>query len=350
MFLQTQTACIGTSIAKRPTHFGIDHTSNHSCCSLKLIHKNFNEGSWQMFSIVFHIILNGKKHQHNTSTSNPIYGCFPIFKWDDLGGKNPDFWFNTHMDNIWSFSSSICAPDEEWASRPSLSPDGQRWQARHVAKHHGMFGWRLGVNPKIRVVNPPKWMVYFMENPINMDDLGVPLFLDQSQKISKICWHLRCSRRCFFLSLPLQHMKNSQHSFVVNSTCIKQKKTQRAPEALYHSGPAKSGIGYDEAANPWEFSAGRFIHRLHGGWKMFFTVLDKIEHEINVCNMCFKLNNHLIIHFRWCVQFESYYHFTSKFPENKTNINKSLWKTKSKSVSMEVTNLSCPTCNKGRYA
>ena len=25
---------------------------------------------------------------------------------------------------------------------------------------------------------PPKWMVYFMENPIKMDDLGVPLFLE----------------------------------------------------------------------------------------------------------------------------------------------------------------------------
>ena len=24
----------------------------------------------------------------------------------------------------------------------------------------------------------PKWMVYFMENPIRMDDLGVPLFLE----------------------------------------------------------------------------------------------------------------------------------------------------------------------------
>ena len=24
----------------------------------------------------------------------------------------------------------------------------------------------------------PKWMVYFMENPIQMDDLGVPLFLE----------------------------------------------------------------------------------------------------------------------------------------------------------------------------
>ena len=25
---------------------------------------------------------------------------------------------------------------------------------------------------------PPKWMVYFMENPIKIDDLGVPLFLE----------------------------------------------------------------------------------------------------------------------------------------------------------------------------
>ena len=24
----------------------------------------------------------------------------------------------------------------------------------------------------------PKWMVYFMENPIKMDDLGIPLFLE----------------------------------------------------------------------------------------------------------------------------------------------------------------------------
>ena len=29
----------------------------------------------------------------------------------------------------------------------------------------------------------PKWMVYFMENLINMDDLGVPLFLETSISI-----------------------------------------------------------------------------------------------------------------------------------------------------------------------
>ncbi len=30
----------------------------------------------------------------------------------------------------------------------------------------------MGVEPKIGVVNPPKWMVKIMENPIKMDDLG----------------------------------------------------------------------------------------------------------------------------------------------------------------------------------
>ena len=33
----------------------------------------------------------------------------------------------------------------------------------------------LGVEPKIGVVNPPKWMVKIMEKPINMDDFGGPL-------------------------------------------------------------------------------------------------------------------------------------------------------------------------------
>ena len=35
--------------------------------------------------------------------------------------------------------------------------------------------------PKIRGKtheNPPKWMVKIMENPMKIDDLGVPLFLE----------------------------------------------------------------------------------------------------------------------------------------------------------------------------
>ena len=39
---------------------------------------------------------------------------------------------------------------------------------------HGI-SWYMGVS-----INggTPKWMVYFMENPIKMDDLGVPPFME----------------------------------------------------------------------------------------------------------------------------------------------------------------------------
>ena len=36
----------------------------------------------------------------------------------------------------------------------------------------------MDFNPKIRGGKPPKWMVKIIENPIKMDDLGVPLFLE----------------------------------------------------------------------------------------------------------------------------------------------------------------------------
>ena len=36
----------------------------------------------------------------------------------------------------------------------------------------------MDVEPKIGVYNTPKWIVYFMENLIKMDNLGVPLFLE----------------------------------------------------------------------------------------------------------------------------------------------------------------------------
>ena len=32
----------------------------------------------------------------------------------------------------------------------------------------------MGVEPKIRGILPSKWMVKIMENPVKMDDLGVP--------------------------------------------------------------------------------------------------------------------------------------------------------------------------------
>ena len=38
---------------------------------------------------------------------------------------------------------------------------------------------------KNRRILPAKWMVYFMENPMKMDDLGVPLFLETPIYISE---------------------------------------------------------------------------------------------------------------------------------------------------------------------
>ena len=41
------------------------------------------------------------------------------------------------------------------------------------------FQEHMGVEPKIGV-KPPKWIFLIMENPIKMDDLGVPLFSETS--------------------------------------------------------------------------------------------------------------------------------------------------------------------------
>ena len=49
----------------------------------------------------------------------------------------------------------------------------------------------MGVEPKIGEFYHPKWMVYFMEKPYEqMDDLGVPLFLETSIYI--LPWKLTC--------------------------------------------------------------------------------------------------------------------------------------------------------------
>ena len=54
-------------------------------------------------------------------------------------------------------------------------------------------------------VGSPKWLVYFMENPIKMDDLGVPLF----QETSIYMYHIALNRqlyapKCESLSQPVQ--------------------------------------------------------------------------------------------------------------------------------------------------
>jgi len=43
---------------------------------------------------------------------------------------------------------------------------------------YGVLANKSVISPWIQPINggSPKWMVYFMENPIKMDDLGVPPF------------------------------------------------------------------------------------------------------------------------------------------------------------------------------
>ena len=54
-----------------------------------------------------------------------------------------------------------------------------------------LVGWVIWVFPKIGVF-PPKWMVKIMENPMKMDDLGVPLVMES---------HITCAvsvDECYF--------------------------------------------------------------------------------------------------------------------------------------------------------
>ena len=49
-----------------------------------------------------------------------------------------------------------------------------------------MIEFYVGVEPKIGGKLPPKWMVKIMEKPIEIHDLGVPLFLETPMLLSNI--------------------------------------------------------------------------------------------------------------------------------------------------------------------
>ena len=53
--------------------------------------------------------------------------------------------------------------------------DEASFGSRHTFRGHGSLRECMGVS-KNR--GTPKWMVKIMENPIKIDDLGVPLFLE----------------------------------------------------------------------------------------------------------------------------------------------------------------------------
>ncbi len=79
------------------------------------------------------------------------------------------------------------------------------------------------VLPKIGV-KPPKWMVKIMENPIKMDDLGVPpLFLETptppSLNIDPETWWLEGSER--FL-LKFRNFSFTVNSLLLNSGGVKK--------------------------------------------------------------------------------------------------------------------------------
>ncbi len=57
----------------------------------------------------------------------------------------------------------------------------------------------------------PKWMVYFMENPIKMDDLGVPLFLETPTS-------------CFSITIP--NLSVLQVKLQLNITWCRQNSSQ----------------------------------------------------------------------------------------------------------------------------
>ena len=72
---------------------------------------------------------------------------------------------------------------------------------------------QLHVDVSKNRVFPPKWMVYFMKNPIKMDDLGVSLFLETS----------------IFDSFPAQQVHVTQHPSISSPKSSIDLFTRRRP-------------------------------------------------------------------------------------------------------------------------
>ena len=88
----------------------------------------------------------------------------------------------------WTFFIDVLLNLDSWLTNPTPFEDGNkkvrrrfffpllqvaRSTKKHWVKHtsNQIMGWwklkHIDVEPNIGVVNPPKWMVYFMENPMN---------------------------------------------------------------------------------------------------------------------------------------------------------------------------------------
>ena len=88
------------------------------------------------------------------------------------------------------FQGVFCGPFE--------AHDPKKWvglmQDRGISlcKQHGLSNIFFAINVGVsKNSDTPKWMVYFMENPIKMDDLGVPLLLETPM------WILLPGSRCY---------------------------------------------------------------------------------------------------------------------------------------------------------
>ena len=65
---------------------------------------------------------------------------------------------------------------------------------------------------------PPKWMVKIMEHPIEMDDLGVPLFSE-----TPTSWHALVYMWCVFFSVAkMEHVFEQKHPSQQKSSSAKQ--------------------------------------------------------------------------------------------------------------------------------
>ena len=128
------------------------------------------------------------------------------------------YWFDPTEMDVWQKVESWCpdAPAVTWdfsQAGPSLCLMIS-WDEMGVSKNRGT----------------PKWMVY-SGNPIKIDDLGVPLFLETPKCIfiqdsgSLFAPHLRCCCMVFSLRISFHTFKNEVRCHDVDGEKIWQKKS-----------------------------------------------------------------------------------------------------------------------------
>ena len=135
---------------------------------------------------------------------------FPLFSPSILGGKIPLFL----VQHPCSLSGASFLPPWNWRTIATFRVTPQRPQNVQVSEPWavkrlpggGVYWWDMGVSKNN---GTPKWMVKIMENPIKMDDLGVPLFLET---------HIWRPASSFLTLLPYWSPKFFKPTFVCRSS------------------------------------------------------------------------------------------------------------------------------------